>query len=135
MATTPRRKSDAARRANHVIRRRTLLVMLVLGILTFVLLFWKLYDLQIVRHEELQERAVNQQTRSTVVSASRGTIYDRNQHTLAISATAEQINISPKEIAEFVESQKEAQKAAAAKAAIKLSSSATMGTGLAAAFS
>ena len=55
MATNPRRKSDAARRANQVIRSRTMLVMLLLGICTFVVLFWKLYDLQINQHEKLQE--------------------------------------------------------------------------------
>ena len=117
MASSPRRKSDAARRANQVIRGRTVLVMCLLGIVTFIMLFLKLYDLQIRQHEELQEKAVNQQTRSTVVTASRGTIYDKNHHPLAISATAEEVDISPKEIAEFVESQKEAQKEAAEKAA------------------
>ena len=54
-----------------------------------------------------------QQTRSAVVSASRGTIYDTDMNTLAISATAEDVNISPMRIAEFVESQKEAQEKAA----------------------
>ena len=119
MASNPRRKSDAARRANQVIRKRTVLVMCLLGIVTFILLFLKLYDLQIRQHETLQEKAVNQQTLSTVVTASRGTIYDKNHHPLAISATAEQVNMSPKEIAEFVESQKKAQEEAAAKAAEK----------------
>ena len=117
MASSPRRKSDAARRANQVIRGRTVLVMCLLGIVTFIMLFLKLYDLQIRQHEKLQEKAVGQQTRSTVVTASRGTIYDKNHHPLAISATAEEVDISPKEIAEFVESQKEAQKEAAEKAA------------------
>ena len=117
MARPKQRKSDAARRANQVIRSRTVLVMVILGVVTFVVLFWKLYDLQINRHEEMQERAVSQQTRSAVISASRGTIYDRNGNTLAVSATAETINISPKEIQEYVESQEEAIEEAAAKAA------------------
>ncbi len=119
MAKPKQRKSDAARRANQVIRSRTVLVMAILGVLTFVVLFWKLYDLQINQHEAMQTRAVNQQTRSAVVTASRGTIYDRNGNTLAVSATAETINISPKEIAEFVESQEKAIEEAAAKAAEK----------------
>ena len=105
MAKTPRRKSDAARRANQVIRGRTVLMMTLLGVVTFLLLFWKLYDLQINQHEELQERAVKQQTRSTVVTASRGTIYDRNGNTLAISATAETVFVSPKEISDHAEDQ------------------------------
>ena len=119
MPQNPRRKSDAARRANQVIRSRTVLIMLALGVLTFAILFWRLYDLQIRRHEELQSKAVGQQTRSAVVSASRGTIYDGNLNTLAISATAEDVNISPMRIAEFVESQKESQTKAAARAAEK----------------
>ena len=88
MASNPRRKSDAARRANQVIRSRTVLVMLLLGIVTFAVLFWKLYDIQIRQHSVLQEKAIEQQTRSAVVNASRGTVYDRNLNTLAISATA-----------------------------------------------
>jgi len=98
MADRQRRKSDAARRANQVIRSRTVLMMLLFGVATFAILLLKLYDLQIIRHEDLQEKAVAQQTRSTVVTASRGTIYDRNSTPLAISATAETVFISPKEI-------------------------------------
>ena len=55
-------------------------------------------------------------TRSAVVTASRGTIYDSSLNTLAISATAEDINISPMRIAEFVDTQKENQAKAAQKA-------------------
>ena len=116
MAKTSPRKSEAARRANQVIRSRTLLMMVLLGIVTFLLLFGKLYDLQINQHDELQEKAVAQQTRSTVVTASRGTIYDRNGLPLAISATAETVCVSPKDIVEYVEEQREKQEAAAAKA-------------------
>ena len=116
MAKTSPRKSEAARRANQVVRGRSLLMMVLLGIVTFLLLFWKLYDLQINQHDELQEKAVAQQTRSTVVTASRGTIYDRNGLPLAISATAETVCVSPKDIVEYVEEQREKQEAAAAKA-------------------
>lgn len=116
MANNPRRKSDAARRANQVIRSRTLLMMAILGVATFLALFWKLYDLQIRQHSDLQEKAVAQQTSSTVVTASRGTIYDRSGNTLAESATAETIFISPLEIQAFVDDQEEAIKEAAEEA-------------------
>ena len=119
MAPNPRRKSDAARWANRVVRTRTTLLMIVLGVCTFLALFWKLYDLQINRHDEMWERAVDQQTRSATVPASRGTIYDRNRYMLAVSATAEEVNISPKEIAAFVEKQKQSIEDAKAKAAEK----------------
>ena len=119
MASNPRRKSDAARWANRVVRTRTTLLMIVLGVCTFLALFWKLYDLQINRHDEMWERAVDQQTRSATVPASRGTIYDRNGYMLAVSSTAEEVNISPKEIAAFVEKQRSDIEAAQEKAAQK----------------
>ena len=119
MAQNPRRKSDAARWANRVVRSRTTLLMVVLGVCTFLALFWKLYDLQINRHDEMWEKAVDQQTRSATVPASRGTIYDRNGYMLAVSATAEEVNISPKEIAAFVENQKKSIEEAREKAAQK----------------
>lgn len=52
------RKSESARRANQIIRGRTLLMMLALGVCTFLLLFWKLYDLQINQYDEMTARAV-----------------------------------------------------------------------------
>ena len=119
MAMNPRRKSDAARRANQVIRRRTVLMMILFGVVSFAVLFVKLYDLQINQHEAMQERAVNQQTRSAVVTASRGSILDRNGLAVAISATAETVCISPKEIAAFVEKQEQAIAQARVKAAEK----------------
>ena len=119
MAPNPRRKSDAARWANRVVRTRTTLLMIVLGVCTFLALFWKLYDLQINRHDEMWERAVDQQTRSATVPASRGTIYDCNGYMLAVSSTAEAVNISPKEIAAFVDKQKQSIEDTKAKAAEK----------------
>ena len=114
-----RRKSDAARRANQVIRGRTLLLMGVLGIVTFSLLFWRLWDLQINRHEEMQDRAVSQQTLKTTVTAARGTIYDKNHNVMAISATAETVILNPLLLSQFVSSQKTAQEENARRAAEK----------------
>ena len=119
MPTNSRRKSDAARRANQVVRSRTVLVMVLLGVCTFLLLFWKLYDLQINRHEELQGRAVNQQTLSAVVTASRGTIYDRSGYIMAASATAETVLLSPRDVAAYVKSQEKSIEEAREKAAEK----------------
>ena len=95
-----RRRPESARRANRIIQSRTLLLLGVFGVLTFVLLFTKLYHWQITKHEELQSIAVRQQTLRTTVDASRGTIYDRNGTILAMSASAETIFLSPKEILE-----------------------------------
>ena len=117
MANRPRRKSDAARRANQVIRGRTMLVMVLLGVATFTVLFMKLYDLQINQYDTLHARAVGQQTDSSVISASRGTIYDKNGEIMAISYSAETVYVDPHQIQLFVESQQEDIQAAAEKAA------------------
>ena len=110
------RKSESARRANQVIRGRTLLLMMILGVVTFALLFWKLYDLQINQYDEMTARAVHQQTQEHSVTASRGTIYDKNHNILASSTTAETVCLNPLQIDQFVKSQEKAQDEAAAKA-------------------
>ena len=92
------RKSENVRRANRIIQTRSFVLMILMGVVMFVLLFFRLFDLQITRHEELQGKAVNQQTRRTVVTANRGTIYDAGGNILAISSSAETIILSPLEI-------------------------------------
>ena len=94
----PNRKSESIRRSNRIIQTRSFVLMILMGVVMFVLLFFRLFDLQITRHEELQSKAVNQQTRRTVVTASRGTIYDTAGNILAISSSAETIILSPLEI-------------------------------------
>ena len=101
MAQNSKRTSDSARRANRTINIRTLLLMLVFGILAFVPLVRQLYVWQIERHDELQDIAVRQQTMRTTVSAARGTIYDRSGRALAISATAENVMLSPRDIQQY----------------------------------
>ena len=119
MTDRPRRKSDAARRANQVIRGRTMLIMLLLGVASFTVLFWKLYDLQINRHDELKAEAVSQQTDSMVISASRGTIYDKNGEIMAISYSTETVLLDPGGVQDFVESQEQKIQDAAEEAAEK----------------
>ena len=94
------RKENAAKMATKILKSRTLVLAVVLGIATFAALACRLYYLQIIRHDDLQEKAVAQQTRSSTITASRGTIYDATGETLAVSATAETIFISPHEITE-----------------------------------
>lgn len=90
-----KRAANSARLAKLVIQRRTLALLLVFGVLSFLALFAKAYDLTINQNKELQDRASSQQMLSTVLTASRGTIYDRNGITLAISATADTIFLDP----------------------------------------
>lgn len=92
------RKSEKVRRANRIIQNRTMILMAVLGVLVFLILVIKLFSLQILRHDEMEAKALDQQTRSTEVAATRGTIYDRNGNIMAISATAETVFLSPLEM-------------------------------------
>lgn len=69
---------------------------------TFFLLFCILglyiLKINIVDGEKLRTGAIEQQTRDYQVSSARGTIYDRNGKTLAVSSSAETISVNPKEI-------------------------------------
>ena len=83
---------------NRMMLRRTLFLLSVCGIAVFIVLAAKLYDIQIVHHDEYEAAAIAQQVRETTVSAARGTLYDRNGRILAISAGVDTIYISPAEI-------------------------------------
>ena len=84
---------------NRTMLRRALFLLTVCGIVAFSALTARLFVLQILRHRELESAALRQQLRSTSVTANRGTIYDRNGHVLAMSATAYTVYLSPAEIA------------------------------------
>ena len=73
---------------------------LILGVfmICVVLLVVQLFRWQIVHSQELQRRALGQWTSSTVVSASRGSIYDRNMELLAISASSKSLVVQPAQI-------------------------------------
>lgn len=96
-----KRKPNSARLAKLVIQRRTLALLLVFGVGTFLALFAKAYDLTITQHNELQDGASSQQMRSTVISASRGSILDRNGVTLAVSASADNVFLDPRAIEKY----------------------------------
>ena len=95
-----KKKAESARLARLTIQRRTVILMLVFGVAAFAALFAQIYKLTITEHEELQDRASRQQTMSTTISASRGSIYDRNGELLAISSSADTIFLDPKVIQE-----------------------------------
>ncbi len=65
----------------------------------FLLLMVYILKLNIVDGEKLRTGAIEQQTKDYQVSSARGTIYDRNGKTLAVSSSAETITVNPKEIA------------------------------------
>ncbi len=93
-------KNNSLYRANKSIMRRTLSLMIVCGIVAFIVLISKLYQLQITDHEKYEKMAVQNQTKTTVVSASRGAIYDRNMDVLAASASVCNVFLDPQLIHE-----------------------------------
>ena len=78
--------------------RRTLFLMAVCGIASFALLLGRLYKLQIVDHERYETLALSQQLREAAGSPARGTIFDRNRFPLAVSASVDNVYLSPVEI-------------------------------------
>lgn len=78
--------------------RRRILCIFVLTVLGIVALIFRLGWIQFVRAEELQQKAWEQWNRSIPTRSPRGSIYDRNGHLLAGSATVETVVAVPPQI-------------------------------------
>ena len=99
MKTKSKQKSPRGRiRADRGMLSRTGIVMILCGIVAFLPVAGMLTSLMVFRHEEYAQRALNNQTRTTTVTASRGSIYDRNMNVLAVSASVENVFLDPKEL-------------------------------------
>lgn len=94
----PARKKQGV--SNTYVRKGVLWLMILLGIAAFGVLACRLVKLMLIDHEYYQTKAISNQTRSTRVTASRGTIYDRNMDVLAASASVENIFLDPLELAQ-----------------------------------
>lgn len=84
--------------APGVTNRKRLLTTLIVVTLIFFILIGRLAYVQLIKGEELQNRALDQWTRKLPVAPKRGVIYDRNGNILAQSASAETIVARPTEI-------------------------------------
>ena len=78
--------------------RRIRLTAAVLGLLAFVPMALRLYDLMVVNYDYYAREALRNQTRTTYVTAMRGAIYDRNMNTLAASVGVENVYLDPHEL-------------------------------------
>ena len=85
-------------RLNTGQHRRIHLVMLLFGVLAFVPVFWRLYDLMVNSYDRYAALALRNQTRTTAVTAERGEIYDRNMNILASSVHVENVYLDPHEL-------------------------------------
>ena len=94
-------------RQNRTILGRTICLMAIFGVVAFIPLLWKLWQIQIVQGDYYQEQAIDQQTRDMLVTAPRGSIYDSQGNLLAVSTSVQNVVISPKDIASAAQSKKE----------------------------
>ena len=96
------RRSRSAVRQQGVtdtyVRKGILALMVLLGVIAFAVLAGRLVKLMIIDHDYYESKAISNQTRSTSVTASRGTIYDRNMDVLAASSSVENIFLDPLEL-------------------------------------
>ncbi len=91
-------KSYERVRADSGQHHRILAVMAVLGLIAFVPMALRLYDLMILQYEYYSGLALRNQTRTTYVTADRGTIYDTNMNILACSQSVENVYLDPHEL-------------------------------------
>ena len=78
--------------------RRILALCVLFGLLAFPALILRLYRLQITDHEYYEALAIGQQLREAPTVIARGGIYDRSGKPLALSASVENVFLSPAEI-------------------------------------
>ena len=93
-----RRKQYGRLRMDTGQHRRVMLTAFVLGIAAFVPMVAQLYSLMVVQYDYYSALALRNQTRSTAVTADRGTIYDRNLNILAFSENRENVYLDPHEL-------------------------------------
>ncbi|MDD5937779.1 MAG: penicillin-binding transpeptidase domain-containing protein [Clostridiales bacterium] len=100
----PAERRTPDRRANVIILKRTVFLMILFGILLFIPLFGKLYAIQITDHEMYQQKAIEQQTMDNAVAANRGKITSADGEILAMSATVYDVILSPADFKKVQES-------------------------------
>ena len=98
MKRNPKRKQYARLRGDSGQHRRILAVMVILGMAAFVPVALQLYNLMIRNYAYYSKLALRNQTRTTTVTADRGTIYDRNMNILACSKSVENVYLDPHEL-------------------------------------
>ena len=92
------KKNQGRLRADSGHHRRILLMMLIFGLVAFVPVWGQLYKLMIAQYDYYSDLALKNQTRTTKVTADRGTIYDRNMNILALSVGVENVYLNPHEL-------------------------------------
>ncbi len=95
---TKRKKEHIRLRGDSGQHRRILAAAIFLGIIAFVPVAYRLYDLMVRQYDYYANLALRNQTRTTAVTADRGRIYDRNMNILACSVSVENVYLDPHEL-------------------------------------
>ena len=74
------------------------IAMMALGVLAFVPVSMRLYNLMVRDYDYYAQLALRNQTRTTAVAADRGDIYDRNMNILATDTLVENVYLDPHEL-------------------------------------
>lgn len=89
------------RSREHIEKRNGGAIFIVIMILAFaVVLVGKLFELQIVNYDYYLDKVLDNIQRERVISAKRGSIYDKNMNVLATNITVWRVFISPSDITE-----------------------------------
>ena len=92
------KKEPGRLRSDTLQHNRIMAVMVLLGLMAFVPIGFRLYRLMVTDYDYYARLALRNQTRTTVVTAERGTIYDRNMNILASSVGVENVYLDPHEL-------------------------------------
>ncbi len=98
MTRKGRHKQYERMRADSGQHRRIMAVMALFGVILFLPVALRLYDLMVANYDYYAGLALRNQTRTTTVSARRGTIYDTNMNILACSVSVENVFLDPREL-------------------------------------
>ena len=98
MGKREERRQYARARLDSGQHRRIMITMTFLGVLAFVPVLIRLTGLMVADHDLYSALALRNQTRSTTVSAHRGTVFDRNMDILAVSVGVENVYLAPREL-------------------------------------
>lgn len=97
------KKYNYSKKTNNEFKTNTLPIkrykfVLALIIIVFVFLIGRICYLQFKDGASLKEKAYNQQTTNSIITAKRGTIYDSTGNVLAISSQVDTISVNPRKI-------------------------------------
>ena len=92
------KKEYARVRGDSGQKRRILVVALLLGMLGFLPMVLRLCTLMVTEYDYYADLALRNQSRSTLVGAHRGSIYDRNMDVLSYSRSVQTVYLDPHEL-------------------------------------